>query len=398
LSKLASRGARASGLITAVTTAPLRAHYGRFLREDRVLLTGHSHQAWPDCARDAALAAFDDAAAHVDDKWSRAAEAADAVRGAVAARLGAAPERVALAQNTHELVARFLSALPLARRRHLVTTAGEFHTIHRQLRRLAEEGVAVTFVPPAPAGTLAERLLAATRDDTAAVLASAVLFETSERVAGLGELAAGARARGAEVLLDAYHAFNVAPFDAGDAPGAFVVGGGYKYAQWGEGACFMVVPEGCALRPVYTGWFADFAHLADRRTDAPVTYGDRLADRFAGSTYDPVSHYRARAVARFFDDQGLDVPTLRATSLRQTGRVLAALGDHDVATPRAPDARAGFVAVRVADAPAVVAALRAEGVFVDARGDLVRLGPAPYLTDDELDRGVAAFLRAARRP
>jgi hypothetical protein len=30
-------------------------------------------------------------------------------------------------------------------------------------------------------------------------------------------------------------------------------------------------------------------------------------------------------------------------------------------------------------------------VFVDARGDVVRLGPAPYLTDAELDAGVAAL-------
>jgi kynureninase len=278
-----------------------------------------------------------------------------------------------------------------------VTTEGEFHTVHRQLRRLAEAGVAVSFVAAHPARTLADRLLAACTDDTAAVLVSAVLFETAARVPHLDGLAARARERGIEVLLDAYHAFDVTPCDARQTPGAFVVGGGYKYAQWGEGVCFLVVPADCPLRPVYTGWFADFAHLSERRTDAPVTYGERLADRFAGSTYDPVSHYRARAVARFFDAQGLDVGTLRDISLRQTGRILSGLEGLDVVTPRDPDDRGGFVAVRVADAPRVVAELRAEGVWVDARGDLVRLGPAPYLTDAELDRGVTAFVRAARR-
>jgi len=388
----------ASALITAVIAATsLRAHYRYFLRDDRVLLTGHSHQAWPDCARDAMLEAFDDAALHVDDKWEWAFAAADAVREAIAVRLGAEGHRVALAPNTHELVARFLSALPWARRPRVVTTTGEFHTLHRQLRRLAEERVEVVFVPAQPTATLAERLLAATDDGTAAVLASTVLFETSARVPHLDALTAEARARGAEVLLDAYHSFNVAPFDARAVPGAFVVAGGYKYAQWGEGVCFMIVPEDCTLRPVYTGWFADFAHLSDRRTSGPVGYGSRLADRFAGSTYDPVSHYRARAVARFFDAQGLDVATLRAISLRQTERIFEALEGFDVVTPRAPEERAGFVAVRVAEAPAVVAALRARKVFVDARGDLVRLGPAPYLTDDEIARGTEAFVRVARR-
>jgi kynureninase len=41
---------------------------------------------------------------------------------------------------------------------------------------------------------------------------------------------------------------------------------------------------------------------------------------------------------------------------------------------------------------AAVRALRARGIFVDARGDLLRLGPAPYVTDEEIDRGVAALL------
>ncbi len=378
----------------------LRAHYTRFLSRDRALLTGHSHQAWPDAARDGLVASFDDAALHIDDKWGRAFEAAAAVRDAVARRVGGSARDVALAGNTHELVARFLSALPLAAKRHVVTTAGEFHSIHRQLRRLAEEGVAVTFVDPHPATTLAARLADAIRSDTAAVLTSTVLFETSERVHGTRGLIDAAHAKGAAVLLDAYHAFNVVPIDPAETAGAFVTGGGYKYAQWGEGVCFLRVPTGCALRPVYTGWFADFAHLSDRRTDAPVSYGSDGADRFAGSTYDPASHYRARAVVHFFDAQGLTVPALRDVSLRQTERIFEGLAraGWSAATPRDPSLRGGFVSVRVDNVSELVEAMRGDAVYVDARGALVRLGPAPYVTDDEIDRAVASFVRHARRP
>ena len=42
-----------------------------------------------------------------------------------------------------------------------------------------------------------------------------------------------------------------------------------------------------------------------------------------------------------------------------------------------------------------VRGLRDEGVWIDARGPLARLGPAPYVTDDELDLGVEAFVRHA---
>lgn len=377
-----------------MTPDDLRSHYRHFLRAGRVLLTGHSHQAWPDVAREAMLDAFDDAALHVDDKWQRAFEAAEDVRRAIAARIQGDPRQIALGANTHELVTRFLSAIPAGRRGHLVTTRGEFHTIRRQLRRLREEGVVVDVVDVEPVSTLAARVASRICDDTGAALVSSVLFETGAVVPHLDLLAQACAARDALLLVDAYHAFNVVPFALRDlGPGAFVVGGGYKYAQYGEGVCFLSAPAGCALRPVCTGWFADFAHLSAPDAGA-VTYASDGAERFAGATYDPVSHYRARAVARFFDAQGLSVDALRAVSLAQTRRILDALdaAGMDVRTPREDSARGGFVSVRVKDAGAVCDALRAEDVFVDSRGDALRLGPAPYLTDAEIDHGVARVI------
>lgn len=376
--------------MTPIDPQALRAHYTAFLAPPRILLTGHSHQAWPDVARQGQLEAWDAAARDVDDKWGEAFEVAEEIRAYVAESIGAAPGEIALGQNTHELVTRLVSALPLRERRHIVTTTGEFHSAHRQLSRLAEDGVEVDWVPALPAETLVERLAAKMRSDTALVLVSSVLFETGSIVPHLDQLAAQAQHAGAELLIDAYHAFSVLPFTLRGIERAFVVAGGYKYAQWGEGACFMRVPSGCELRPVFTGWFSDFGSL-EHRSAGPVGYGDRGAERFAGSTYDPSSHYRARAVIRFFRAQGLSIERLRACSLRQTARLIAGLDGFEIATPKDDAARAGFVAVSLDDASAQVARLRAANVFVDARGDSLRLGPAPYLTDDEIDLALAAL-------
>ena len=63
----------------------LARHYSRFRVGERLLLTGHSHQAWPDVAREALARAFDDAAALVDGKWERAfAQAGRRIRSATA--------------------------------------------------------------------------------------------------------------------------------------------------------------------------------------------------------------------------------------------------------------------------------------------------------------------------
>lgn len=376
--------------MTPIDPHALRLHYRRFLNPGRLLLTGHSHQAWPDVARDAVIEAYDDAAKWADDKWSAAFEAADVVRTFIGELLACPKTQIALAQNTHELVLKFLSALPLRERPQLISTTGEFHSLTRQLKRLQEEkGLEIEWIEAEPAATLAERLAEEVSHKTAAVLTSTVLFGSAARVPHLDQLVKRARGLGAEVLLDAYHGFGVFPFTLADlgAEDAFVVGGGYKYLQWGEGNCFMRVP-GRPFRPVLTGWFAGFAQLSQRQDG--VAYGTDGAEAFAGSTYDPVSHYRARAVIRFFQAQQLTPARLWASYQRQTELLFEQLSTRAFLTPRSPEARGGFVAIPTAHAADAVTKLHAEGILCDSRGNALRLGPAPYLTDDELIRGARA--------
>ena len=375
----------------------LSRHYSRFRVGERLLLTGHSHQAWPDIGFDAQQRAWLDAAQLVDDKWERAAEQANRVRAGFARLLGDTPANIALGQNTHELVTRWLSALPFLRRRQLVTTDGEFHTIRRQLDRFADDGIEVKKLAAHPVETLADRLADEVSDRTLAVLVSSVLFESSAIVPGLDRVAAACATHGTEFLVDAYHHLNVVPFDVSSMGlrGAFVTGGGYKYCQLGEGNCFLRVPDGCSLRPILTGWFAEFESIEDTGRDR-VTFGGGAA-AFAGATYDPTSHYRAAAVFDFHQQQGLTPDTLRRINQRQVGILISAFERLDVPTseahvePMTLEQRGGFVALRSTQARDLARRLRERGVFVDARGDVLRMGPAPYLRDDQLTDAVAAL-------
>lgn len=375
----------------------LARHYSRFRVGERLLLTGHSHQAWPDVAREGQLDAYDDAALAADEKWERAFGKAEAVRAGFRAWLADPEAEIALAGSTHELVVRFLSALDLRRRDRLVTTDGEFHSIRRQLARLGEEGLEVVRVPAEPVDTLAERLASEVDGRTAAVLVSSVLFETSRLVPGLGDLAATCTARGAELLVDAYHQLGVRAMPLPDLGlgAAWVVGGGYKYLQLGEGSCFLrLPPQAASMRPVVTGWYAEFGALdaAGRPDQVPYAPG---GGRFAGSTYDPTSHYRAARVLAFFEEQGL-TPEVLGDSYRRQRRLLAeafdALGVPDDVVTRdretPDDGLGGFLALTTPRASSLVTALREHGVHADSRGEHLRLGPAPYLTDAQLEAAV----------
>ena len=377
----------------------LAPHYSRFRVTERLLLTGHSHQAWPDVGFEAQAESWLDAARHVDDKWEHAFARAEAVKAGFARLLGELGGTIALAGNTHELVVRLLSALPLARRPRLLTTDGEFHTIRRQLDRLTEEGIEVMRVPEAPVDSVCARLAAAVDDRTALVLVSAVFFDSGRIAPGLSEVAAACRRRGARLLVDAYHALNVVPFSiaAEDLGDAYVTGGGYKYCQLGEGNCFLRIPPDCDLRPVITGWFSEFTALTSRERDERTVYGTG-GDRFAGATYDPASHYRAARVFEFFAERGLDPILLREVSQHQVG-VLAASFDALDLDPAVIDRErdtplteiAGFLALRAPRAGQLATLLHQRGVLVDARGEVLRFGPAPYLSDQQLQQAVATL-------
>jgi kynureninase len=377
----------------------LATHYGRFGVGNRLLLTGHSHQAWPDVALHGQIEAFTDAAAAVDRKWEQAFAKADRVRAGFRALLDDPDADIALAGSTHDLVIRFLSSVDIRRRPRLVTTDGEFHTLRRQLARLAEEGVEVVRVPAAPVDTLAERLAAEVDTRTAAVLVSAVLFETSRVVPELGSLAAACERGGTELLVDAYHALGVVPMSVRERGlgSAWITGGGYKYLQLGEGNCFLrLPPHAASLRPVVTGWFAEFDDLT-AKASGQVGYAPG-ADRFAGSTYDPTSHYRAAIVFDFFAGQDLTPAFLREVSQHQTG-LLTSLFDaldapadvitRDRSAPRTE--YGGFLALESPRAGELQKELAERGVLTDSRGKYLRFGPAPYLCDEQLEKAVATL-------
>lgn len=373
----------------------LAPHYSHFDVQNRLLLTGHSHQAWPDIALEGLKESFTSAASKVDTKWEAAFKKAEVLRNYLREYYDDPNGWYCLAENTHLLLVSWLSSFDLKNKPKVITTDNEFHSMHRQLHRLQEEGLEIKAVD-GHSDTIVSDIEQRLDDRTSAIMLSRIYFKSGIINQNISEIATLARKHEVPFLIDDYHGTNVVPLSVQDQnlEDCYMLIGGYKYLQWGEGNCFLRFPKDCNLRPAITGWFASFSSLDEPRNDNPVSYDDGN-QRFATGTYDPASQYRAAKVVKFFKEQNLTPSILRQQYLNQIELLkklfLEQSFNPEIIKPyhsRSLEQNGGFLALQSPFARTIRAKLMEKGVFTDARGDVLRLGPAPYTTSSQIKQAV----------
>lgn len=377
----------------------LQPHYSKFDVANRLLFTGHSHQAWPDVAFDGIQEYMEMVSEQVDKKWDFGFEKTEIMREYLREFYDDPTGRYCREQNTHVLIVSWLSALDLKNKPKIITTTGEFHSMFRQLRQLEDEGLDIVYLPHQDDDQLYESISNELDENTSAIMLSRIYYETSEVNTRLSDIAQLAKRAGVPILVDDYHGTNVVPisFQKEDLEHIYLLVGGYKYLQWGEGNCFLRYPAGCALRPVITGWFSAFEQLDHPRDNEPVKF-DLGNQKFATATYDPISQFRAAAVTQFFRKMGL-TPEVLKNQYRSQLRFLRKLFDDrnengsgiSHANTRPIEESGGFMALRSEHARALRAELLKEGIFTDARNDIIRIGPGPYTTSKQCEAVIQAL-------
>jgi kynureninase len=385
-------------------------HFSRFRAADpeRLHFAAHSHHPWPDATEAAHARYWTDSATLADRKWAERvfAEVVPRAQAHVARLIGAQdPKQVAFAPNTHEFVTRLYSCLPRGRKLRVLTTASEFHSFRRQTRRLAEAGeVDAEEIAPTPWETFGERFAAAARRGPwDLVWLSHVFFDSAFVVRDLAAICDAVQGE-AMIVIDGYHAFCALPVELGRIAGrVFYLGGGYKYAMAGEGACFLAIPPGCALRPVDTGWYASFDTLASGPGEG-VSYGEG-AMRFWGATFDPSGLYRFNAAMDWLLGTGTTIAAIHGHARALQERFLDGLerlrlrgmGVANLVPPRTVAARGNFLVFDIDGAEDAHRRLAAEHVAIDRRARRLRFGFGIYHSPADVDRLLEAVARALDR-
>lgn len=273
----------------------------------------HSHHYWPDVTFEAVQQCWLDSAKYVDSKWDYFFEhKIPQAQRLIADVLNLSQSgQIVFAANTHEFVVRILSCLNQKKKNKILTTDSEFYSFDRQINRLSEDGqFEIIKVPIEPFRSFEERFLnEAKKNDFDLIFFSQVFFNSGYVFKNYEKLVNAVEKSNALLVMDGYHGFMAVPTDLSSVQDRlFYVAGSYKYAQGGEGACFLYVPLSAqTLRPQNTGWFAGFADLADYRGDKKqVSYSDNGL-RFAGATIDLTAIYRLIASLDLFKKENIRV-------------------------------------------------------------------------------------------
>jgi kynureninase len=312
--------------------------------------------------------------------------------GLVERLLGAPAGSVALRESTSGCHASMLAALDAPRpgdagRRRIVASALQFPSIGYMVAAQARRGFVIDVVD-APDGQLDAHRLAARLDDDVACVTAPVVASNRGALLDVRPLLEAAEATGTIAILDATAAVGLVPLDLSELPPCVLVGGTVKWlGGGGTGLAFLYIhPTLLDRLPVaYPGWLGDARFTAFAPDFLPAAGARRHQQ--GTPAIEPV--YTARAGIRFALEQG--VPRLFARNRRLLDRLHARAIERGLPlhSPRDPQRRAGTLALELDDAPALVEALAAHDIDVDARGDrILRIGPHACVTSDECDRTI----------
>jgi len=193
------------------------------------------------------------------------------------------------------------------------------------------------------------------------------------------------------LVIDGYHGFCAVETDLSDiVEDIYYLAGAYKYAQAGEGMCFMTTPMNCKLRPLNTGWFAAFSDLENKSND--VSY-DNSGLRFASSTLDFSTLFKFNKIWSEFEKDNISYTDIIKHS-KDLQKVFFNEVDQSYLTSRELDKIGLFLCYDFKDisvAQDIFEALKQNNILTDRRDARIRFSFAAYITQEEVEKASKLF-------
>jgi kynureninase len=300
----------------------------------------------------------------------------------IAKLIGAAPGTVTVADSTTINLYKVLMAAPVGNRTRILTDTGNFPTdLYVAAGVATQRGLSLEAVAPVA--------IAASLDETVAILLLTEVDYRTGRLHDMAALSAKAQAVGALTIWDLCHSAGALPVDLTTVCADYAVGCGYKYLNGGPGApaYIYVRPDRTATLPTpVQGWMGHASPFAFDPEYHPRPDIHRLR---VGTP--PILSLAALDAALDVWD-GVSIDEVRDDAIALSERFI-----HEVerrcpqlilASPRDPAHRGSQVSFRFPEGYAAMQALIARGVIGDFRApDIMRFGLTPlYVTEADVVR------------
>jgi selenocysteine lyase/cysteine desulfurase len=362
--------------------------------ERLVYINSCSQGALSDAVRNAYARYLDD----WDEKgapWDYWVERGEAARVAFGRLVNADREEIAVTTSLSAGVSALATGLRFARRPKIVLTDFEFPTVGQIWHAQEARGARVVHVAAAEDGTIPlEHFERAIDEETAIVSLTHVSYRTGSMLDAI-RVARLAHDHGALVLLDAYQSVGSLPLDVRALEVDFLAAGALKYLLGSAGLGFFYARQDVIEKvwPMATGWFADKDIFEmDHRDYSPAG----TANRFQSGTPPIPAIYAGIAGIELMEEIGVAETREHVQTLNS--RLIEGLDElrAKVATPRRPKRRGALICVRSVDAPALVTALRREGIVTSSRDGNLRISAHCYNSVEDVDAVLASLARHRR--
>ncbi len=307
-----------------------------------------------------------------------------------AARLfGATTDDIAVAASFSELLGSLAWAMAPAANTNVVgTDVGFPSTLYPWVRVARRTGCEIRLAPSRDMRVDPDQLLDQIDERTAVVCISHVEFGSGQRF-DLKQLADGAHAHDALLVVDGTQSAGAIPIDVRESEIDVLITAGYKWLCGPFGAAVMVLAPHLHTRfdPGLVGFRSHqrLWDLAPVRMELPET-----ARRFE---YGTLGYGNAIGLARSMDtlmDVGID--QIAAHNLGLATQLIDGLETRgaEILSPRASKERTSIVSMRIpgADPVKIATSLNASGVVVSGRNDFIRFSPHLYNTTEDIERAL----------
>lgn len=315
------------------------------------------------------------------------------------ALIGAEAGTLTTASNVTGALYSLIGALPAhhLRGKRLLVAGDCFPSLHFLLSGLQERfGFTLDTVPLRPGASWVEdEDVIARWDETVGLALLTHASSTSSHLCDLQALVAHARKTGSLVGVDITQSVGIVPYSVSDPAVDFTVSSTLKWLCGTSGAGILHVAQPLLekCQPELRGWFSQpnpFSWDLDK-----FAYADDVR-RFDNGTPSVIAALGSVPALEWHASQ--DPQELLAHNRRITGSLIEAadaLG-FALATPREATQRGGSVMLRLPaeiDTGKLVAELRSKAIFVDCRGQILRLSPGNVTKDEGLS-GLVAHLKS----